>query len=172
MKPKTGLSAPWYTYQKKLAGLFAGDEAVTVGPVIQNDENSGAVSLEVAVRGSEKATAIRKLLPDSVTFGNVALAITVKEDTSEMTAADVIKAAFAYNPLFVGVEAVTDAMGVNHVYGVFHTAVIQFFNDDLSDYRGNFTALAADVVREIFEDTAYAGTLHFCTVDCEEESDD
>ena len=163
---RLNLSAPWYTYQKKLKALFAYDDDVTVGPV--TDAEGGHKALEIQVRGADKAAALERLLYRSVSFGNVTLSVNViEDDVSERTPADLWKAAFAHNPLLWSVQTRKDDAGVEHTYAVFEPEVLQFFNDDLSDYRGNFTALTADVARDVFKDTGVC----VCTADLTENTD-
>lgn len=41
-------------------------------------------------------------------------------------------------------------------YCVFKKEVIQFWNDDISDYLGNYTTLAKDIAREILNADGYS----------------
>ena len=161
---RLNLSAPWYTYQKKLTALFEYDDNVTVGPVL---DVGGGKEMEIHVKGTDKTFALAQLLPETVTFGNVTLRLTVVNDTKDKTPADLWEAAFSDNPLFWTVDTIKDNAGVEHVYAIFEPEVLQFFNDDLSDYRGNFTALTADVARDVFADTGVC----VCTADLTENMD-
>ena len=67
---RLNLSAPWYTYQKKLTALFEYDDDVTVGPVL---DVGGGKEMEIHVKGTDKTFALAQLLPETVTFGNVTL---------------------------------------------------------------------------------------------------
>lgn len=154
---KLDLSAPWYQHRAKLAALFELDEQVSVGPVEQSESGP---SVTVNVSNHAKAAALRKLLacPE---FGNVRLAVVVIDTAEENeTPADVLRAAFAYNPLFRGVEVNTDPTGTDWTYLVTEPDVVQFRADNLADYRGNMSMLAADAAMDIL--TLDAGTA-VCT---------
>ena len=43
-------------------------------------------------------------------------------------------------------------------YCIFKKEVIQFWNDNLSDYRGNYNGLASDIAKEILK----ANIVQFC----------
>lgn len=154
------LSSPWETYRRKLAAFFELDEQVTVGEVVDID---GGKTVTVSVASREKAAALEKVLKKRVEFGNVVLTVIVSDVSGEETLTDMLKAAFAYNETVRRVMSGTDHTGTEHVFVICEPDVIQFFNDDLSDYLGNFNALAADVARELFDVEA-----HFNTVDLRE----
>ena len=153
------LSPPWETHRKKLEGFFELDEQVTVGDVTDVD---GIKSVTVYVRNSVKAAALSKILKN-VEFGNVTLNVLVEDTSSDETLEDTLKAAFAYNENVRRVVTAHDHTGTAHTFVICDPGVIQFFNDDISDYMGNFNALTADVAREIFDVNA-----HFNTADLRE----
>ena len=71
------------------------------------------------------------------------------------------------NPLVYDMVEYTDQFGTPHRYIVFNNdKIIQFQNDDLSDYRGNFNGLPADVAKELFH---LPWNIQFCTKDLNEE---
>ena len=57
-------------------------------------------------------------------------------------------------------------MTEEHTYLLFKPEVIQFFDDDIYDYEGNWTGLAQDIAREVFADETRG--IHFCTASVEE----
>ena len=142
---KLDLSAPWQTHRSKLAAIFELDEQVEVGPVEQRE--TGPV-VTVRVTDHHKAAALKKLLA-SPEFGNVKLSVVVEDTAAEESPADTLRAAFAYNRLFRGVEVNTDLTGTDWAYLVAESAPVQFFADNLNDYRGNVTLLAADAARDV-----------------------
>lgn len=146
--PKLNLSAPWHIYRSKLAALFELDEAVNVGPVV-NSENGPTVTLKVS--NHVKAAALKKTLKSSVEFGNVTLNIVLEDTAEDETEVEVLKAAFAYNRLVRGVETFTDQTGTNHCYLIMEPDVLQFYADNLADYRGNISLLAEDAARDVLE---------------------
>lgn len=156
------LSTPWHIYRNKLAALFELDDDVTVSPVSSKGE---AMEVAVSVKNHAKAEALGQLLKPSVTFGNITLDVIVSDDSGEMTPDQIVRSAFAYNGLVNRIETFTDAAGAEHLYVVFDPDVIQFFADDLSDYRGNYNGLAEDVARELFDADV---SVNFCTADLRE----
>jgi hypothetical protein len=61
------------------------------------------------------------------------------------------------------IKDVVDFTGTRHGFVRFQPEVIQFFHDDISDYNGNWSGLAQDIAREVFEGE-YRG-VHFCTAE-------
>lgn len=158
---KLDLSAPWHIHRQKLAALFELDDAVTVSPV-EWTENGWTVTLSVS--DHHKAAALQKLL-GSPEFGNVKLSVVVVDTAKEETPADILRAAFAYNPRFKGVETKTDPTGTEWTYLVAWDDTVQFPADNLNDYRGNLSMLAAVAARDVL--TLEAGTA-VCTADLTE----
>lgn len=158
---KLDLSSPWQIHCQKLAALFEFDEQVEVSPVEQTENG---YSVTVRVSNHAKAAALQQILacPE---FGNVRLAVAVVDTAAEETSADILRAAFAYNRLFQGVETVTDPTGTDWTYLVAWADVVQFPADNLNDYRGNISMLAADAARDVL--TLDAGTA-VCTAALDE----
>ena len=69
---------------------------------------------------------------------------------------------FKNNGIFRDVKVSTDQMGTPHNYIRFEPKVVQFFNDDLSDYNGNWSGLASEIAEELFQEDANRGVC-FCT---------
>ena len=160
------LSAPWHTYRNMLAHMFSLDEDITVGNITGEGD---ALSLRIDVLNNRgKCEALNQLLKKTVAFGSVTLTISVENSFSNSdSAADIAKTALAYNRLVKDIVVKKDMTGTDHTFVVFYPEVIQFFNDDLTDYCGNFNALAEDVAREIFNTDICA---NYCTADLRENS--
>lgn len=156
--PKLNLSSPWQIHRQELAALFELDEQVTVGPV---EENDGGYTVTVKVSNHQKADALKKILA-SPEFGNVKLTVAVEDTAAEESVADVLRAAFAYNRAFRGVEINRDPTGTDWTYLVAEPDVLQFPADNLNDYRGNMSMLTADAARDVLN--LDAGTA-VCTAD-------
>lgn len=158
----TGLIAPWYTYQKQVKALFEYDPQITVGEIYQQ-ENGKDYGFDIEVRSHTKYMALNRVLSRFKLFGNVALTITLYDE--ENNAGDDVVSAyrdiFEDNPIVDSIEDVVDPAGVHHGYVVFHPKVLQFYNDDLRDINGNWSGLAQDIAREVFEDMAPG--VNFCT---------
>jgi len=170
------LEAPWYTYQKKVKAMFDRDPDINVGEVYQR-ENGKDYGFDVDVRNHEKYLALDRVLNRVKIFGNVTLFIALYDEENTLTdeAVAVYKTIFKGNPIVRKIEDVVDPTGTHHGYVVFNPEVIQFYDDDLSDYRRNWTGLAQNIARELFDDAAHG--VCFCTADVrenagEEDSDD
>lgn len=159
---KLDLSAPWHIYRNKLAAIFELDDEVTVGAV--EDTESGA-TVTLRVSNHAKAAALQKVLKASVEFGAITLSVVVVDTAEAETPADILRAAFAYNRLFRGVETLEDPTGTIWTYLVAEPDVLQFPADNLNDYRGNISILTADAARDVL--TLNAGTA-VCTADLTE----
>ena len=161
------LSAPWYTYQKKVKALFALDPEIEVGDV-HADEEEG-YSFEITVHNAAKYIALDRVMPKAVTFGKVTLKIDVNnvDDSSTVTAIELYKTIFKGNRIVKDIKDVKDFTGTVHGYIRFYPEVIQFFNDDISDFNGLWSGLAQDIAREVFTNQ----NVHFCTADLRENSE-
>ena len=159
------IAPPWVTYWRKCKALFELDKLVTVEDI---EENDIGYEFDILVSGTEKYNALCQIIPDRVTFGNVILTINVvKALGQEEDLEALFKAAFAGNPILKDVVTAKDFAGVKHTYVRFQPDVIQFPNDDISDYNGNWSGLAQTIAREVFEAYAEKG-VHFCTADLKE----
>ena len=165
------LEAPWYTYQKKVKAKFDRDPDITVGEIYQK-ENGKDYGFDVEVRNHEKYLALDRVLNRMKIFGNIALFITLydEENTLEDEAITVYKTIFKGNPIVRKVDDVIDATGTHHGYVVFEPEIIQFYDDDLSDYHRNWSGLAQNIARELFDDAAHG--VYFCTADIRENADE
>lgn len=153
------LCPPWETYRRELAAFFELDEQVSVSEVTETEDGK---SVTLTVTDAGKAAALEKVLKKSVTFGNVSLNIGIIDASGVDSLADTLKKAFAFNELVRRVAVGHDHTGTEHVFVICVPDIIQFFNDDLSDYAGNFNGLVADVARDLFDAPA-----HFNTQDVE-----
>ena len=160
------LSAPWYTYQKKVEALFALDNEIEVGDV--HTDEDGNYAFEITVHNAAKFIALDRVMPKTVTFGSVTLKIDVNnvEDNSTATAIELYRTLFEGNRIIKDIKDVKDFTGTVHGYVRFQPDVIQFFNDDISDYSGLWSGLAQDIAREVFANQ----NVHFCTADLRENS--
>ncbi len=138
------ISSPWMTYYKKLVALFNDD------PELEVKWNEDAKSIIIESTNTFKIMALEKLLDPTITFGNVT--ITVKclvKDGSEESVAAIFRTAFAGNP-HISEVIEQETMGcIDQTFVLFKPEVIQFFNDDLTDYYGNWNGLSEDIMREV-----------------------
>ena len=158
------LAAPWYTYQKKVKALFDLDADIEVGDVRQDED--GNYAFEILVHNSAKFIALDRVMPKIVGFDNVMLKINIVdvEDDSTLAAIELYKTIFENNPIVKDVRDIRDDMGMLHGYVRFQPEVLQFFNDDLSDFNGLWSGLAQEIAKEVFTNQ----NVHFCTADLRE----
>lgn len=159
------LEAPWYTYAKMVKAMFEDDPEVTVGEIV-DDVEPYDYYFDVAVTNHKKAEALEKILRKEVTFGDIELGIGVVDESPEASAApdvEIFRRAFKGNRILKDIMQPVDAAGVGHTYIRFWPEVIQFFDDDQSDYNGNWNGLAEDIAREIFVNRRW--DIQFCTAD-------
>ena len=163
-KAMVQLSPPWYSYQRKVLALFGGDPEVRVRDLHQEDKCN--YTLFIVVRNEVKARAIRSLLPRTVEVGGATITsrIFIPVDLCEVRGSEqdsetqLLKDAFTGNPVFDRV----DSQGIGNLewsYCIFKKEVLQFWNDDLSNFYGLHTTLAETIAREILREVA----VQFCT---------
>ena len=172
---KLGIEAPWYTFQKKVKALFEHDKDISVGEVVKTDDAKVNYMFDIEVRSHEKFLALDRLMPKIKEFGNVTLGIVLYDEENGLTDVDhleLYKLIFEGNPIVKDIKDKTDFVGNRQGFVRFRPEVIQFPDDNLADYNGNWSGLAQDIAAEVF-DHELAG-VHFCTasVNESEEADD
>ena len=158
------LSTPWDTWHKKIKALFELDPEINVGEIIESEDDDLDYCFDIEVKNHEKYIALDRVLPNVKTFGNVVVGINMfDEENNEDEGYNIYQQIFSGNPIVKDIKDATDPTGTHHVFVRFMPEVVQFFNDDISDYSGNWSGLAADIAEEIF-DNDYRGVF-FCTAD-------
>jgi hypothetical protein len=160
---KVALDAPWVTWCKELKALFDRDDDITVSEIYEPENGLDTdYAVAVMVRKHEKFLALDRLLPRMKMFGNVSLGIDLyDEENKEVDVAALFKTLFAGNPIFDSVQTNPDPAGVDWNYVLFKPDVIQFFDDDLTDYNGNWNGLAEELALDIFGENSRG--VNFCT---------
>lgn len=167
---KVSLSAPWVIYFRMIEAMFKRDPRVKV---VLDSSDGANQEIKIYVEGDSKAEAIQKLLPDEKTFGNVSVRVTVyPANTTSTSKSTLIERAFDGNPVLT--QVIRTNLWDNPVeYIVFEKSVVQYFNDDLSDYHGMCSTLYAELAKELFGEET---NIFFCTdsdnVPNSEEEDD
>lgn len=156
------MNNPKYTYRDKIAKFFDMDEDVRVSELTDGN----AITLYVA--SADKAKAISKLIKHVFPFSHEEVTINVEDVSKPESMASIVKSAFAHNRRVRKIVVEPWIGGGEKIYVVCDDGVIQFPNDDLSDYRRNLTELPASVAQEIFEETN--GQVSFCTADITENA--
>jgi hypothetical protein len=104
-------------------------------------------------------------------FGNITVKIDLQcsVNTSESESCiEKLKKVFEGNHIVKRIVEVEDVAKVKHGYVIFQPEVIQFYNDDLTDYMGNFNGLAENIARTLFN-VDYL--TNFCTADLRENEE-
>ena len=169
------LSPPWVLYYKKLNALFDEDDTVK----IFYDEDNMEIKIYTYLK--RKSEALSFLFSNTIiSFGDVNLKIIIvpfdeKENKvattiREFNAEDIITSQAAIKILFdpdacIGNRHVKNIRNIHTPYGdfmyiIFKKEVIQYYEDNLSDFYGNKSTLCEDIAREIFKDIK---GVFFCT---------
>ena len=158
------IEAPWYEFNKKVKALFGRDPDIIVGDIEAVEDGDFHYVFHIEVMDHEKFMALSRVLPTVRTFGNVKLGIYLydRENANDSgTLADLYAVIFRGNPILKDIKQVEDFTGTPHGFVRFQPEVIQFFHDDISDYNGNWSGLAQDIAKEVFDNKTLG--VHFCT---------
>ena len=165
VKKNFKLSPPWTTYWRQLEALFNEDPDIEVGQLYDTDDKK---EIWIYVSDEKKFRALNNLLPKYHSFGNVKVKNVIKlKGAADHDDFQDLKDLFADNPRVAEIKEAVDFAGVPHIFINFNPEVIQFPNDDTSDYYGLYTGLAEDIAREVFE-MDYNGA-HFSTAPIRKE---
>jgi len=148
---KFELALPWVTYKCMLNAMFGKDPEIEI---LSNDEEP---EIKLVVKNDIKASALRKLMPESKMFGNVKLTINI-ESHAKATDIGLLNEAFQGNPILDSLESYDTPFG-SIDFAVFKKEVVQFYNDEWGDLNGLKSTLYEDIAREIFPDM----NVRFCT---------
>lgn len=152
MERNFNLSAPWYTYGKKIDALFGKDPDIKVS--IEDD----GTRIKLYVTGIGKAYALTRLLPTTKEFGEVTVRIDVIPANTD-SKIDLIEEAFAGNPVLSFIDR--NQLQTNPLnYVVFRNEVVQFYNDQLDDVHGNLNTLYQELAKEIL---GKGEGVYYCT---------
>ena len=169
---KTNIEAPWYEFRKKLYALFERDPEIIVSEVYETEDEEMPYGIDIEVLDHDKFVALDRVMPRTKTFGNVTLGIALFDEENTCDAdigIELFETIFKDNPIVKDIKDVEDFTGTRHGFVRFRPEVIQFFHDSLADYNGNWSGLAQDIAREVFED---ARGIHFCTAPIGEADDE
>jgi len=150
------MSPPWHTFHNFLKHSIGRDHCVDV---LEMEEISDIRFLiQIEVKNRDKALALATILEPCKNFGNIDVYVEVlhcgkivKPSCKHQDVCSVIETiekALDTNYYFKKVEHV-DFFGTPIIFPTFKKEVIQFFNDDLSDFYQNFNGVAAHVFREV-----------------------
>ncbi|SDW82484.1 hypothetical protein [Paenibacillus sp. CF384] len=170
-KVNISLSAPEFTYFNEIKYSVGNDPLVQVDPLRRLASGNYLVTLRV--KGTLKAKALATLLVLNRNLGSYRIFVRVRDSqgklltpiTNNLTPraiAILFRRAFSTNRLFKFV-AVRDTFGLISVYPVFKVFVVQFYNDDLSDFYSNYNNVAAAVFRNVLRKSIQRATIQCST---------
>jgi len=140
------LSSPWMTCYKKLNALFGAD------PELEVEYTDETKTVTISSVNSYKLQALEKILKPSIVFGNITLTIKCKvKNPGTESITTLFKIAFAGNPHLSAIKERSLLGAVEETYVLFNPEVVQFFNDDTTDYYGNYNGLCEDILRDVLK---------------------
>ena len=155
------LAAAWVNFGKEIEKLFEKDSEVRVK--CDEYETDGVYNISLYVDDTDKAEALRELLPIGRTFGNVTAQVSVyPPNKKEQTRADLIKTAFKNNKAVGQIVTVKNVMSNPLTYCAFDRVVVQYPMDNLHDLHGNVSTLYESIARDVLGDEE---GICFCTDD-------
>ncbi|WP_336787264.1 hypothetical protein [Paenibacillus sp. MMO-177] len=155
-KARISLSPPEFTYFNEIKYSVGKDPLVKVGQL--EDHGDGQFGIKLFVKGIKKAKALATLIASDKIIGEISIHVkvissgkTISPIARTLTAKEIAglyRIAFRTNRIFQFV-ALRSILGHTFVYPVFRIKVVQFYNDDLSDFYGNYNNVAAFVFRNV-----------------------
>ncbi len=152
---------PWTIMIRKFEALFDGDPQIAC-----NTDFTGAhPSIVLACNNGDKVTALQKILPSEINFGNVTLKIGVDGTPSNRafkSKVELFDVAFKGNPAYAYAicPAEEDYMWISATYVVFKNCVVQFAADNLNDCHGIISTLYQNIAEEILTGEATSGVYY------------
>lgn len=173
---KSQLSPPWYTLHHEITYTIGADPTVQVLPL----EGGGKDYYVKIIKKEGNPYALAAIIRDTFPMGNITVHVQVYDQYGQPVKGEL---PVGTDPVTAVKEAVQQALKSNDYYVdvltppktpfkpqlaqvvlVVRKEVIQFWNDDLSDYYGNFNGVAAGVFAQVLQ-KEYKGpvTLGFTT---------
>lgn len=154
-KENIKLSPPWTTIYNKLRVFFAKDPDIKVNPVKLTKAGDRYIVIESPY--CEKIDALVRLMKDEYKFGNVTLKIHFAVSNGfKATETDGLYGyaidGLASNAAIVDIKKVENFVHDEFVVIEFAKEIVQFYNDDLGDYYGNWNGTYVDVAKELFKE--------------------
>ena len=163
IKDNVKLSPPPYTYFNFLKHSIGNDPCLEV--LEMQEKAEGNFLIQIEVEGITKARALAAILElhQSISNWNIYIEIlhngrVVKPQKDYETMEDFVEMfenALSTNRYFEFATYVRTFSGFPIVFLIFKKDVIQFFNDDISDFYNNFNGVVADVFREVLKPTVH-----------------
>ncbi|SDY78238.1 hypothetical protein [Thermoactinomyces sp. DSM 45892] len=170
------LSPPWITFANLVQNTVGADPNVRVRNLRANGSN---YILPIVVRNLGRARAIATLIQNNVQFGGTTVTIQIQTNNGQTVTpnstiaitpqqiARLYRRAFSTNNLFslVRVRSTTPPLGPVAVFPIFEPEIVQFPNDDLSDYYNNYNNVAAFAFQAVLLNTINNIPINFSTAE-------
>ena len=155
----TKMSPPWVVYRNKVNALFEDDKEITVGEVVEADDE-GNYKFPIYTQNASKFKALNSLIEKEVGLGNITLFVSPVYTGTEAIydEASLLEDLFKGNPIFNSIRKTSSPFG-EAVYCLFEPEVIQYPADNTADYYGLESDLAQNIAFEIFD----TNHVNFCT---------
>lgn len=152
------LSAPWYTFAKTVKYIFEKDPDITV---TFSDEVNGTLTITVETSSPKKLISIKKIVGSKRNFGNINVVIKYALTTNAITTED-YQLAFADTGLVDQIITGGDEPFATN-YVVVNREFVQFYNDNIFDYRGNITMTLEEAILSIINPDEQPSNIGICT---------
>lgn len=159
-KREETLSPPWHIYANYIKSIFQKDPEVTI--IVPEETEKSEFVITIKCTNKIKTFAISELLANEIQMGNITVIINCVYTGSTQVDYNVLNAALSNNPEVSEIVKETSAMMIENTFCVFKKNVIQFFDDNIGDINGNFSGLAEDISRQIFNKET---GVFYCTSD-------
>ena len=161
MEARLKILPPWTIAIRKLEALFDGDPQIAFNAYF----NGSHPSVVLACNNGDKVTALQKILPEEISFGNVKLTVVVDGVPSNRAfanRAELFDTAFHGNPAYAySVCPCEDGyQWICSTYVVFKNCVVQFSADNLNDCHGIISTLYQDIAEELLTGPATNGVFY------------
>lgn len=147
----------WYLLRNKIAYTIGVDSEVEVSELIEC-EQKGKYEVIISTDDKKKGRALNTLIKSKQHYGDIIVNIKVTDKKGNIynscdilckdNIVECINDAFKDNNLYV-TTIVPQMEEHNAIYPIFKPIIVQFFNDDLSDYYNNYNGYPAQIFKEI-----------------------
>jgi hypothetical protein len=159
------LSPPWWTCYNKIVQTIGSDNQVSIKPMYTEGNNC---FIDIMVMNYQKASALAAIIKPTHVFGNITVHVCVFNCCCERVKGSLIESS---DPVIAVIETLKAALETNYYFVklvntdeilppivkdiigqvvlVLKRRVIQFFNDDISDFYNNYNEVAATVFNEV-----------------------
>ena len=154
MSENPSMSAPWIAYAHKVIAAFEKDPDVTVD-IGDADVSGGFLTIEIICKNYVKYLALQEILKRPEPISNVRIdMVFTYSGTERDKQISLYETALGGNPYFNSVIQLSDPREetVKYTFALFNNEIVQYFDDDISDYYGCNNMVPEDLFREVLKD--------------------